>query len=367
MNKKNIITKNSFIELCRFVSSYIIFSFHANSLFVSGWIFVEYFFILSGYFAIRHLSEKKDSAINTAEFPLRYTINKFKRLFPYTSVEIILNAFLTIYMFHLRGLDIIKWLLYLPVSLLLLPGTGIMPYGTALTEHLATPHMIAEELWYLSALLVALPVMLYLFIHFKERYSYWLVSFFPLLLHGFLIIRDGTIHGWHEQSMTFFSLDIRALAGLLIGGSVYYVSLWWKKFTYTPFGTGLLTLTELGCFLSVVIISSKTSLPYDALEILLFLLSLSLTFSGKTLTSRIQCRFFCFLGKLSLPVYCIHISVFNIMHNFQLPMSELNKTNFIFIIVVIFSIILYTIIEKGRPLFAHILDYLKAFIIVRKS
>lgn len=43
------------VELCRFLACYIIFSYHAGGRFTTGWIFVEFFFMLSGYFAIKHL------------------------------------------------------------------------------------------------------------------------------------------------------------------------------------------------------------------------------------------------------------------------------------------------------------------------
>ena len=41
------------VELCRFLACYVIFSYHAGGRFTTGWIFVEFFFMLSGYFAIK--------------------------------------------------------------------------------------------------------------------------------------------------------------------------------------------------------------------------------------------------------------------------------------------------------------------------
>ena len=45
--------KNNMVELCRFLACYVIFSYHAGGRFTTGWIFVEFFFMLSGYFAIK--------------------------------------------------------------------------------------------------------------------------------------------------------------------------------------------------------------------------------------------------------------------------------------------------------------------------
>ena len=78
--------KNNMVELCRFLACYVIFSYHAGGRFTTGWIFVEFFFMLSGYFAIKHLVRMEGKIENKATYPIQYTIDKFKRLLPYTTV-----------------------------------------------------------------------------------------------------------------------------------------------------------------------------------------------------------------------------------------------------------------------------------------
>ena len=44
--------------------------------------------MLSGYFAIKHLVRMEGKIENKATYPIQYTIDKFKRLLPYTTVGI---------------------------------------------------------------------------------------------------------------------------------------------------------------------------------------------------------------------------------------------------------------------------------------
>ena len=48
-------TKNYYIELCRFLACMAIFSYHASWHLVGGWIFVEFFFMLTGFFMVKHI------------------------------------------------------------------------------------------------------------------------------------------------------------------------------------------------------------------------------------------------------------------------------------------------------------------------
>lgn len=352
--------KNNMIEMSRFLACYVIFSYHAKGIFCSGWIFVEYFFMLSGYFAVSHLVRMKGKIGDTAKYPLQYVCNKFRRLFPYTTAGFILGGIAVAWKYDLHGMEIIKWLLYLPVNILFLPGTGGMPAGIKISDQLSTTYIMGGALWYICAMFVALPIMLYLLIYAGKKLGPWLISFLPMLLYGYLIICDGTIDGWHAQHMAFFALDMRALAGLLLGGLIYVISAKIKKCNYTKTGTAVLTIIELGSFLLVVVFACTVELPYDILEILCFMISLSLTLSGKTFTSKINLKFIVFLGKISLPVYCVHEAVLTFLKDMDCMMWE----QMVFVIVLLCSVFLYLIIEKSRSWFTSIAEKIRGVLVL---
>lgn len=356
--------KNNFIELERFLACLIIFSFHTEGLFISGWIFVEFFFMLSGYFAVKHFQSRPDQSLQNANRPILYTMRKFRRLLPYTTVAFVYNVCVVTCIYNLKGKTLLLWLAYLPLNILLLPGTGVMPSNVAVTENLYTGHMMEESLWYICVMIAVLPIMLYIISYLWEKFGFFLVSLLPLFLYGYLIRLDGTIHGWHEQHLTFFALDIRALAGLLMGGGVYYVSLWWRKHEFTSLGKVLLTMLETGSIGVVAALAAITRLPYDILEILLIALSLSLTLSGQTYTTHFRFKPVVWLGQLSLPIYCLHCTTYLLICWLYPQKSSGTKAFITLCIVLSASIALYFTIEKGRKPFKNFTDKVKHLLIV---
>ena len=343
--------KNVYVELCRFLACCIIFSFHSQGgMFISGWIFVEYFFMLSGYFAAKHIIEHPERVKDGASFPIHYTVAKFKRLLPYTTISILMSFFITAWKYEIKEWAFMEWLLYLPENILLLPGTGVMPYGVFIQEGVATPHMMSEHLWYLCTMAVAMPIMLYLLWYFRTKIGMWLITYLPLLLYGWLIMKDGTIHGWHDLNMSFFSLNLRALAGLLLGASVYYISQWWKKRTYTKFGRLLLTVIEIGSCGIVAWIAASTYAAHDVFEVLLLAVSLSITLSEESFTSELQFKGFEYLGKISLPIYCLHCPMLELLNIWFAELPDLNRNILSFIVVFAVSAVLMIILELIQKL-----------------
>ncbi len=298
--------KNSYIELWRFLACMIIFAYHTNTIFASGWLFVEFFFMLSGFFAYKHIQEKTDTIDNTASFPLQYTMDKFKRLLPYTIVGVILHIIYIATAFHLKGIQLIKLVLFFPLEALLLDGTGVIPQSIQLSESYSTFFFISSGLWFVFVMFIAFPVMLYLILYLKKKIGPWLITFFPLLLYGVLIIKDGTITGWHPNCMGVLALDLRALAGLLLGGAIYELSKWWKKWNFKTLGVILISLLEFSALGIACVLTTLYRTPYEVFVILLFILSLSLCVSGQTCSSRINSKILNYLGRISFPFYCFH-------------------------------------------------------------
>lgn len=301
--------KNSFIELGRFLACLMIFSFHAGGRFHSGWIFVEYFYILSGYFTVRYICNNEKLLLKDSFQPLRYTFNKIKRLLPYTSVAIIADFFIKSVIYKLSVKEMLLYFIYLPQNLMLTTGTGTMPYGAKISDTMYTPHMMADWLWYICALVVAMPVMIYLLLYLKKKLSGWLVTFFPMILYGYIIVTDGTINGWHDGMKGFLTIDLRALAGLFIGAAAYFLADYIKKKKYTKLGKTILTIIEITGFMSIVLLASLSSMHYEIFAIMVFTLVVAITLSGRSYTSNVHIGVFDYLGSLSLPVYCIHCLV----------------------------------------------------------
>lgn len=58
-----------------------------NYPFISGWVFVEFFLFITGYYTAKHFDGKNDN--NSIKSSIIYTYNKFIRFIPYTITVIV--------------------------------------------------------------------------------------------------------------------------------------------------------------------------------------------------------------------------------------------------------------------------------------
>lgn len=355
--------RNCYIELLRFVASLAIMSGHVNGVFKGAWQFVEFFFILTGYFVYDHVAKRMDAGKEVEIHPLHYTWNKMKKLLPYTAVGMIIFAVIQVMDFSLRGKDLAEWLLFLPTNIFYLPAMNMMPQGVRITDELFTTGIYATELWYVCVMIAMIPVMMYLLIHFwNKKCRYWLITSFPMFLYGLLIILDGSITGWHEHHFYFFMLDLRALAGMMLGGAAWEIARKIEKNNYTSLGKVLLTSGEVAGFGIVLFLTSWTSITYEAMNVVLFLTAIGIAFSGKSLSNMLNSRLLAYLGKISLPIYCIHLNVIRLMSHFGYKIHQYNFWK-VYLLVIGASIVLERVITLGEKGCKKLLPGLKKLVI----
>lgn len=334
--------KNRYIELERFIASCMILLLH---LYVAkgSWIFVEFFFMLTGYFTEAHIQKRKDFIGDNPWYPLQYTWKKFIKLFPYTGLSILSLWIIRLVGYGFKGKEIIKWLLCLPTELMLISGSGMVPKGLEISEGAYSPRLFNDHLWYICCMLFVLPVVVYMLMYLKRAKAIIITSL-PMLLYGLLVMKSGTITGWHDPNFAFLFCSLRAMAGLLLGAFAYYISKWWRKQQYTYLGKFLLTVLEVGSFGAVVVLSYLTSLSYDALFIGLFLISISLSNAGVTYTTKLSSKIVDSLGRLSLPIYCLQMPVMGMCYVLEIRASWQVFT--ITIIVSVVAEVMFKVIGK---------------------
>jgi len=182
MKQKNMVIEQSkekknnlYIELLRFVFCVLIFLHHSGhvtnpgtSLIPSGGLLADGFFMLTGYYAFRHIEKvfynyadvDKIETIYKSGYSMKYTIKKIVRLYPYiffgTSIIYILEIISVLKSGEATALDFAMRIREFLVEITMLPLTGILQNGDiSLIVYRNTP------MWYLSALLLSLPVLMY--------------------------------------------------------------------------------------------------------------------------------------------------------------------------------------------------------------
>lgn len=307
-------TKNYYVELLRFIFCVMILFHHTgllpfegNQLLPSGGVIADAFFMITGYFACKHIDQMVGKPEAPMGYAVKYTINKLLRTLPYVIAGVIIA-----YAFDLTHLEAgatvgtyFSKFWNMTAEILLLPMTGVV--RTDLVSYMDAP------LWYLSALLLALPVVMYVAMRFEDTFKNYIVWFAPMLLEGWMVKTYGGALPWSDYAGFVHSGAIRGIAGITLGCGVYYAS---KKMSsiwvdITTAKRVVVTVIELLLLIVLVANIYRGVNTYDEIAtIYIIALMLALTLSEITYTSRLQLGSFGYLGSLSLPVYCIHWGVF---------------------------------------------------------
>lgn len=193
---------------------------------------------------------------------------------------------------HLGLLDSVRILMGMPAEFLLLKATGVNPYT------------LAGPLWYLSALLLVLPVVLYLAVRFRGIFHAYLVWVLPPVCYGWLLMTYGTL-----DRMVAGSCLVRAFAGLCLGVGLRYMAAGLARYRFTARARFLMTLWEVFAMLGTVVLAITnliTGTARDLAFVLLTATALLSSFFGQSGTAWLRGRAFTLLGKVSFPLYCCH-------------------------------------------------------------
>ncbi|HWP50337.1 MAG TPA: hypothetical protein VN626_01440 [Clostridia bacterium] len=175
--------RNWVVELWRFVFALAVVMVHTHGLhpenstqypFVGGYLGVEFFLLLTGYFTMNELAKADDHKIKQPGFPLYFVLNKFKSVYPFVIVSVTLYCIVTGKIIGATLYEQFNRLIFGIFEMSLLQMTGLYQ------------QMYILPLWYLSAVLLTLPVFIWLYAHVRSFYEDLFIWLFPLGVYGFL-------------------------------------------------------------------------------------------------------------------------------------------------------------------------------------
>ena len=281
------------VDLTRFLCSLLIMAHHMNMLnflstgiFYNCWAWVDYFFILTGYFTRRHFENHPVSQSYSTE-AMKYTWHKFKRYIPYEFAAVIWMDCLLFrqYSAVVGFAGALERFAGFPYEVLLLTSSGIA------AANLAT-------IWFLSAMAITLPLLIYLMTSRKDLWNIlsWMI---PLLYYG----RYGvnTAREWPNDLL-------RAFSCMALGTFLYVLVKAVQGIDWTNGRKMLLTLVEVAAFGFAVYITVCNK-SYLNLAALLFSVNIVGMLSGCSWTGSIKGRFLQMLGQMSMPMFLFHLVV----------------------------------------------------------
>lgn len=251
-----------------------------------AWIYVEFFFILTGYFTYCHFSNINNRD-NVFKSGLKYTFTKFLPFIPYTTVVISLQYVISA-PFGLLNSGNIKHFLSHFIN---------YPLEVLLIGEAQQSDQLLAPIWFLSSMLLVFPVFTFL-CQMKNKYLLLTISgMYSLIYYGQVQLGNRI---WPDDLL-------RALAGMLTGVSVCILTeLIKKRISLKKKSYASITLIESACMLFVLFVTVFNLTSLTKCVVIAFALGIGAMLSGYSFSSKLHSNFISFLGKISMPMFIWH-------------------------------------------------------------
>lgn len=309
--------KNGKVELLRFLFALSILFYHLQldawdnvkkisenmTFFLKGKNGVEFFFLVTGFLMAKSIHKSlRQEALDPSCAPdslgeetVSFLWRKVKAVLPYHIPYCIITVIL-LYMLYPSKMPLMFFERF--PSLFFLNSTGIMADFSS---------FLSVE-WYISSMLIALAVVYPLCKRFWKDFGYLIAPLSALLILGYINFNVGQLPGntkaWNG---VILYVNLRAFADICLGVTCYFACLSLKKYTFTTWKKGLLSLLEAICYFSAFrYYCSSASDKFQVYILLILCVGITLSFSQQGLFGHsilFQNRFCCFLGNISLPIY----------------------------------------------------------------
>lgn len=293
--------RNGMVDIYRLIFILLIMAHHlyvSDAPFESAWIYVEFFFILSGYYTMKHYAGMEEASLEDRSFEaVTYTLHKFKRFMPYVAIAVLLEygcVYIAGYITsgYLGKRHLLHMIEDLVCEITLLSSSGLVEAKHA-------------PIWYLSAMLLVFPLFTFM-LSFKKLHK-WYLGYLSWVLAVLYYGNVGVIckRDWPHDLL-------RAFVCLWLGVFVYGISEMIKKHQGGKWVTVIVTLLEIGSFLLTIVCTGYNT-GNTKLIVFAFVIGTSALVSGRSFTGKITG--FPILGELSMVLFLMHWPVEAILSN----------------------------------------------------
>lgn len=295
--------RNAEIDFWKFISIAVVVLHHSNLVlderrvfFKQGSLFVEFFFIVSGYLMALTASKLPKANIETlGGETVKFILKKIRAVLPTYIFSLVIIGTANIIRNgpeYITSARILKF----PFAVLFLEMTGIPVYN------------ISGSAWYLSAMFLSMFALYPILRSCRDLFMKVISPLVSVFIYGYFMRTDGFI-GDPKNWFDFGCKGLwRGVAGICLGCAAFACSEWLKtKYMYKGLPT-LLSIASTGSMVLAVIfgyihIDSKVQTIY----VLLFFIAVVIMTSRVAPINKIYQNSFCaYLGKLSMAVYLCH-------------------------------------------------------------
>ena len=303
------VKRNLELDLLKFVACLIIVFHHYSALFMGtkifqgGYVCVELFFLISGYF----LAGETDADNGNGVAAFQCVFKRIKNIYPYFLMAYFITCIMqwsTIAAEAEIKVQRVIWDLLFMVEMGF-GGTPILPVG-----------------WYLSAMFIGM-LLLYPLLALSKRNCYFTYVYGPFIacvFYVFLLKRYGTVQSETiylaaENTLVILPNLMRAFAGLTLGACIRA----WGEHSgeWKPVHVKIFKFVEILLLIIVfgvlMQLTSFTSWDFIYILFFVFIVFCATKFEYKTTNERLY-RVVAYAAKLSLPIYLFQgVSAYLIM------------------------------------------------------
>lgn len=318
-------SRNGNIEFLRFIIIMGVVIHHYCGLAPHGYLGVDFFFILSGYFLMQQFMQKQDAkGSNAAQNAIQYTKQRYFKLLPYyifaAGLAIMLNA--------IMGCDISlgSFLKNNVWELFMLEGFGI------------TDGLIVGPGWFCSSLLIAGCAVYFLLSKNRAFYINLIAPFALMVTFVYMYHHFGNLNRWLQVDTIISTGTLRGFAELGLGCICFEIVSAVKPKIRRRFMVCSALIEIIAIAFVMCVIYSAEMDGYDFVCVLIMALAIvSFSLGNSILSSLLNNSFSVYLGKISVSIYLNHVVLAKI-NWFQLLSWSWTQSFFAYLgITIVFS------------------------------
>lgn len=319
------------VDLCRFIAAVLIMFCHfdlVNGRTFPTYMFVDFFFILSGYFTVQHFAKQKAESDpeKRGRISLIYTAKKFLPFLPHLLLA--LPIAYTASNFHY--LKVGDWLGFVTGFRDMFAELFLLPI-----QFFDNPTRQIGPLWYLSALLIVMPLFSYI-CQSKYRRA---IGFAGLIMAYVYFSLQVSISAFDPISALLICSSC-----MFLGMLVFDIAAEFRKKKFGTVSRVLFTIVEVVCLVYVCAAGLLSFTPVK-MQVIVYMIMLVIMLSGVSYTSKIKAPFFSWLGKISMPLFLWHYVVGRILSHFSVGNSPRRLSVYFVVISIIVAIVMYYFAE----------------------
>ena len=315
--------RNGEIDILRFIFAICIFIYHFAyisgyypSICRMGWISVEFFFLVSGYFmastAKKYLSTPTGETIASKTWT--FILSKIKIFYPYYLFSLIIKfIFIAVTSPYKKTFSVL---------IKSLPSIFILYYPLNWNDK----GLYFTGAWYLSAMIISMIILFPLLLRKYDVMSKIIFPIVSLFILGFIMHEYKKLNTHGEWNVFTYTGLLRSTAELMLGVFLKEIV---DKINELKERKASILLTIVKYFIYSCILICVVKFDFRKFDIyLLLFMAVAIVLSMSQLTYSIkQTRFSDYLGKFSLIVYIFHGCLYDIVTNFlpkktQLPLNK---------------------------------------------